>query len=76
MLAAIASDAAASARVGFKASGGVRSVADAAVYADLVEQALGRNALTPRRFRIGASALLDDIEAVLSGRGGADRAGY
>lgn len=76
MLAAIASDAAASARVGFKASGGVRSVADAEVYADLVEQALGRDALTPRRFRIGASALLDDIEAVLAGRAGAERAGY
>jgi deoxyribose-phosphate aldolase len=76
MLAAIASDAGASARVGFKASGGVRSVADAAVYADLVEAALGREALAPKRFRIGASALLDDIEAVLGGRAGVDGTGY
>lgn len=76
MLAAIAADAGAAQRVGFKASGGVRSVAEAALYADLVEAALGREALSPRRFRIGASALLDDIEAVLSGRGGAARSGY
>ena len=76
MLAAIASDASASTRVGFKASGGVRSVADAAVYAGLVEEALGVSALTPRRFRIGASALLDDIEAVLGGRAAAEGSGY
>lgn len=67
MLAAIAADAGAATRVGFKASGGVRSVADAEVYADLVEQALGAQALGPRRLRIGASALLDEIEAVLDG---------
>jgi deoxyribose-phosphate aldolase len=65
MLAAIAADAGAARRVGFKASGGVRRVADAALYLDLVEALLGIDALTPRRFRLGASALLDDIEAVL-----------
>ena len=73
MLAAIAADRGATARVGFKASGGVRSVADAARYARQVEAALGHAALTPQRFRIGASALLDDIEAVLGG-GAADPA--
>jgi deoxyribose-phosphate aldolase len=52
---------------GFKASGGVRTVADAARYAALVEHHLGAAALVPQRFRIGASGLLDDIEAVLGG---------
>ncbi len=53
---------------GFKASGGVRTVADAALYAALVRELLGADALNPRRFRIGASGLLDDIDAVLAGR--------
>lgn len=51
---------------GFKASGGVRTVADAALYLDLAAQALGQAALGPQRFRFGASGLLDDIEAVLA----------
>ena len=51
--------------VGFKASGGVRTVADAAVYADLVQATLGAAALTPCRLRFGASGLLGDIERVL-----------
>ena len=55
------------ARVGFKASGGIRSVADAAVYIDMVRANLGEQALAPARFRFGASGLLNDIEAVLSG---------
>lgn len=77
MLEAIAADAQASVRVGFKAAGGVRSVADAAVYLDLVEAILGASALTPQRCRIGASALLTDIEAVLGGRDGTgNAAGY
>ena len=68
MLATIAADPRAAGRVGFKASGGIRTVADAAVYFGLVEQALGAAALSPARLRIGASSLLNDIEAVLSGR--------
>lgn len=52
---------------GFKASGGVRSVADAAGYIAQVEAVLGAEALNPRRLRFGASGLLTDIEAVLSG---------
>lgn len=67
MLGAIAADPAAAKRVGFKPSGGIRSVADAAVYIALVEEILGAGALTPQRFRIGASSVLSDIEAVLSG---------
>ena len=67
MLRAIAADAAARTRVGFKATGGIRTVAAAALYIDAVAEVLGPGALTPARFRIGASSLLADIEAVLSG---------
>ncbi len=55
--------------VGFKASGGIRSVADAAVYTALVRGILGEAAVSPRRLRFGASGLLADIEAVLTGSG-------
>jgi len=67
MLRVIASDASARSRVGFKASGGIRTVAGAAPYIDAVARVLGAEALTPARFRIGASSLLSDIEAVLAG---------
>lgn len=68
MLDTIASDAHAAARVGFKPSGGIRTVADAAVYMALHSEWLGPQALTPARFRIGASSVLNDIEAILGGR--------
>jgi len=68
MLRCIADDTQAAARVGFKPSGGIRTVADAAIYIALCEQALGPQAVQPRRFRFGASGLLNDIEALLSGR--------
>jgi deoxyribose-phosphate aldolase len=67
MLRVIASDSSARARVGFKASGGIRTVGGAAPYLDAVAQTLGAAALQPARFRIGASSLLADIEAVLTG---------
>ncbi|MGZ5269786.1 MAG: deoxyribose-phosphate aldolase, partial [Ramlibacter sp.] len=78
MLDAIAADPAAAASAGFKASGGIRTVADAAAYIDLVESRLGAQALGPARLRIGASSLLADIEAVLAGTGsgGARSDGY
>jgi deoxyribose-phosphate aldolase len=69
LLQAIAADARARDRVGFKPAGGIRTVADAAVYLALTSEALGAGALHPARFRIGASSLLDDIEAVLLGTG-------
>jgi len=50
---------------GFKASGGIRTVADAALYLGLAEATLG--SITPARMRLGASSLLDDIEAMLGG---------
>lgn len=52
--------------VGFKASGGIRTVGDAMPYVALVAQHLGSEALTPDRFRIGASSLLGDILAILT----------
>jgi deoxyribose-phosphate aldolase len=67
LLAAIAGDTAARHRFGFKPAGGIRTVADARLYIDLTAQALGAGAVNPRRFRIGASGLLADIEAVLAG---------
>jgi deoxyribose-phosphate aldolase len=67
LLAAIAGDAAARSRVGFKPAGGIRTVADAALYIGLTAQALGADAVNPHRFRLGASGLLSDIEAVLAG---------
>ncbi len=42
-------------------------MADAAQYIELTAEWLGPDALVPARFRIGASALLDDVEAVLGG---------
>jgi deoxyribose-phosphate aldolase len=56
------------ATAGFKASGGIRSVADAQAYLQQAAGILGDGALVPQRFRFGASGLLNDIEAVLSGK--------
>lgn len=52
---------------GFKASGGIRSVAQAALYIAQARQFLGGDALGPERLRFGASGLLDDILTVLGG---------
>lgn len=67
LLEAIAADAAARTRVGFKAAGGIRSVGDAELYLALAERHLGAAALAPVRFRFGASGLWSDIAAVLRG---------
>ena len=69
MLQAIA--ASGSPTAGFKASGGIRSVPDAKVYLDMAAAMLGVGALTAKRFRFGASGLLNDIEAVLAGQASA-----
>ena len=47
--------------VGFKASGGVKTLEDAAIYVNLTREILGDAAFSPSRFRIGASRLLEDI---------------
>ncbi|MGQ0709433.1 MAG: deoxyribose-phosphate aldolase [Rhodoferax sp.] len=67
MLQTIAADSRLCSVTGFKPSGGIRTVADAAGFIALTEELLGPQALNPQRFRIGASSVLADIEAVLSG---------
>ena len=54
-------------RVGFKASGGIRTARQAAPYLALADEILGDRWATPARFRFGASGLLDDLLALLSG---------
>ncbi|MEH0164444.1 deoxyribose-phosphate aldolase [Roseateles microcysteis] len=63
------------ANAGFKASGGIRTVADAAAYIELAAAKLGADAVQPGRFRFGASGLLNDIEAQLSGQSAAASTG-
>jgi deoxyribose-phosphate aldolase len=60
---------AAAGRIGFKPAGGIRTVADAGVYIALVAEILGPAAVSPARLRLGASGLLNDIEAVLAESG-------
>jgi deoxyribose-phosphate aldolase len=54
-------------QAGFKASGGVRTLADAACYLGLADDILGAGWATPAHFRIGASGLLGEIRAALGG---------
>jgi deoxyribose-phosphate aldolase len=56
---------------GLKVAGGVRRVADAAAYFEIVDATMGADWATPAHFRIGASALLDDILVHLGGETGA-----
>ncbi len=51
--------------VGFKASGGIRTVDDARTYLDLADSIMGPEWATPATFRFGASSLLDALEAAL-----------
>lgn len=50
-------------RCGFKAAGGVRSIADAAGYLDLARARLGDDWIIPAHFRIGASSLHAELVA-------------
>lgn len=52
--------------VGLKISGGIRTLADAQVYMDIVAGILGAEKLEPRYFRIGASGLLAVLLSTLS----------
>ena len=53
--------------VGFKASGGIRTVGDARVYLELAERIMGDGWISPDTFRFGASAVLDDLVAAAAG---------
>lgn len=57
-------------RVGFKAAGGVRTVAQAAAYLYLADEQVRPGWATPDRFRFGASGLLDAVLQTLGGTGG------
>jgi deoxyribose-phosphate aldolase len=58
---------AAGGRCGFKAAGGIRTLEDAQEYVDLATSRLGEDWITPAHFRIGASALFEDISKALAG---------
>ncbi len=55
---------------GFKASGGLRTMADALVYLELAEEILGAGWVGPMTFRFGASGLLEDVLAQAAKGGG------
>lgn len=64
-------------KVGFKPAGGISTVTDAAHYLKLADTIMGEDWVMPSTFRFGASGLLDDITAVLSGeRSTAAASGY
>ncbi|XP_061173031.1 deoxyribose-phosphate aldolase-like [Saccostrea echinata] len=52
-------------KVGFKPAGGIRSAKDACTWLSLMKEELGDEWLCPHLFRLGASALLIDIERQL-----------
>ena len=52
-------------KVGFKPAGGIRTAKDAMSWLILMKEELGREWLEPDLFRIGASAMLADIERQL-----------
>lgn len=53
--------------VGFKVSGGLRTVADAALYLAIADRIMGPGWVEPTTFRIGASSLHDALTASLGG---------
>lgn len=53
-------------RCGFKAAGGIRSLAGAAAYLELAQARLGADWIEPGHFRIGASSLFTEIRAMLA----------
>jgi deoxyribose-phosphate aldolase len=52
-------------RIGFKASGGVRSIEQAQSYLRMYEDRFGADSARPENFRIGASALIHELLAQL-----------
>ena len=54
-------------RRGFKPAGGVSSSEDAILYLSIVEHTMGREQLSPKYFRIGASSLANKVLTSLEG---------
>jgi deoxyribose-phosphate aldolase len=71
MLDAIAHAQSRGTRVGFKASGGIRTMEDATVYLALYERRFGAGSAGPAVFRIGASQLVHELLAVAGVSGAA-----
>jgi deoxyribose-phosphate aldolase len=62
---------------GFKPAGGIRTVEEAGQYLALADQILGGDWVSAKTFRFGASSLLKDVLAALSGEEtGASDGGY
>ncbi len=57
-------------RVGFKASGGVRTTEDAVKYYTIIKEVLGEEWMNNEYFRIGASSLANSVLADLTGESG------
>jgi deoxyribose-phosphate aldolase len=47
--------------IGFKVSGGVRTIEDAKSYISLAERLLGKKTISPNRFRLGTSQLIENL---------------
>ena len=54
--------------VGIKPSGGIRTIADAALYLAIADDIMGPEWVSPATFRFGASGVLDALVAALDGR--------
>ena len=63
LLEAVAAAAKHGRHIGFKASGGIRTLAQARSYLELYESRFGVGSAQPSNFRIGASALMHDLLA-------------
>ena len=64
-------------KAGFKASGGIRTAADAGSYLALADEIMGAAWVSPATFRFGASGLLDDLLGKLGyGSSAGVREGY
>lgn len=55
-------------RVGFKAAGGIRTVAQAGEYLAIADRIMGPDWAGPTTFRFGASGLLDDVLSALGAK--------
>lgn len=55
-------------KIGIKPSGGIKTIADAMIYYNIIREELGEDWLTPSLFRIGASSLYDQLTEVLLGK--------
>lgn len=63
--------------VGFKAAGGIRTLADGATYLEIAERVMGAGWATPETFRIGASSLHAALVAAIEGApAGSGKEGY